>query len=78
MTFWQGAVVLVLWVSMGLMYVQSNRGLLITLYASMDTLPVVTVLIFILIVLLWPVVVNVVAIKGLWEWFQQHRKKGPQ
>lgn len=75
MTFWQGTVVALLWISTGVLYIQSNRGLVDTLAAAMDNLPIVTILIFILIVLLWPVVVNVMAVKSLWGWFQFHRRK---
>lgn len=74
MTFWQGTVVALLWISMGVLYIQSNRGLLITLATSMNSLPLVTIFFFIAIVLLWPVVVNAVAVKSFWGWFQQYRR----
>lgn len=75
MTFWQGAVVALLWISMGMLYIQSNRGLLVTLYTAMDNLPIVTILIFVAIVLLWPVVVHAVAVKSLWKWIQERKGK---
>lgn len=76
MTALEGIVAATLWIGMGVLYIQSNRELVGTLGRAMDTLPLVTTLLFIAIVLLWPVTVNVMAFRYFQQRIQKHRKKG--
>jgi hypothetical protein len=76
MTLLQGIVATTLWIGMGVLYIQSNPGLVGVLGRAMDRLPLVTTVLFIVLVLLWPVTVVLMAQRYFWWRIQEHRKKG--